>query len=250
MNCHEVETALDGYLDGEFDPIRNQEIERHLQGCARCSTAWRSHQALQKALGAGYLYFKSPVTLRRRIRSSLRHAQRAETLGAFWSWRWAGIAASLTVVAILTWRVAPLVQERTGDDVLVQEVTSSHVRSLMVGHLLDAPSSDRHVVKPWFTGKIDFSPPVVDLTDHGFSLIGGRLDYLNKRTVAAIVYKRREHVINLFIWPASTDSPAKVRSVAYEGYHHVHWAHSGMTYWAISDLNNKELQEFVRLLQN
>jgi len=120
----------------------------------------------------------------------------------------------------------------------------------MASHLVDVSSSDRHVVKPWFTGKLDFSPSVVDLIDHGFPLIGGRLDYLDNRPVAAVVYKRREHVINLFIRPAAHDSPVAHKPGTPQGYHLFSWTQSGMTYWAISDLNTEELREFVRLVQS
>jgi anti-sigma factor RsiW len=164
-------------------------------------------------------------------------------------WRWAAIAASLAFIAILTWRVAPLLDSPAGDDRLIQEVTANHVRSLMVAHLVDIPSSDRHVVKPWFTGKLDFAPSVPDLTEQGFPLIGGRLDYLDNRGVAAVVYKRREHVINVFIWPAAHTASGESKTATHQGYHHLRWSDSSMVYWAVSDLNGRELEEFVRLLQ-
>jgi anti-sigma factor RsiW len=132
---------------------------------------------------------------------------------------------------------------------MAEEVVSSHVRSLMASHLVDVSSSDRHVVKPWFAGKLDFSPSVVDLIDHGFPLIGGRLDYLDKRPVAAVVYQRREHVINLFIRPAAHDADAVRTPVTTQGYHLLSWTRAGMTYVAVSDLNTNELLEFVRLVQ-
>jgi anti-sigma factor RsiW len=133
---------------------------------------------------------------------------------------------------------------------LIEEVTANHVRSLMVAHLVDIPSSDRHVVKPWFTGKLDFAPSVSDLTEHGFPLIGGRLDYLDRKAVAAVVYKRREHVINLFIWPAPQGEAGESRPVTHQGYHHLRWNDSGMVYWAVSDLNDRELHEFALLFHH
>lgn len=249
MNCHDIQTAIDGYLDGELDPIKNQEIEQHLPGCMRCSTAWQSHQALQKALEAGPLYFKSPVALRRRIQSSVRHAQRADAPGPVRSWRWAGIAASLAIMAILTWRLVPVLQGPATNDLVAQEVISNHIRSMMVNHLVDVASSDRHTVKPWFNGKLDFSPTIPDLTEQGFPLVGGRLDYMENRVVAAIVYRRREHIVNLFVWPSQDGSFQKPIPHQQQGYHLFRWAQSGMTYWVVSDLNSRELQEFVQLFQ-
>jgi anti-sigma factor RsiW len=120
----------------------------------------------------------------------------------------------------------------------------------MANHLADIPSSDQHTVKPWFNGKLDFSPPVEDLAKHGFPLVGGRLDYLNNRPVAALVYRRDKHLINLFIWPSSGTSDSVVKSETRQGYRVFHWARSGMTYWAVSDLEQSQLQEFVKLLQN
>lgn len=240
---------MDSYLDGELGPLHNREIEGHLQGCALCSNAYHAQQTLQAAIRSSALYVKSPVALQERIRSSLRQGRNhGFTLRAM-PWRWAGIAASLVAVAVLTWHLGLPLPGPAADDRLIREVTADHVRSLMVTHLVDVSSSDRHVVKPWFTGKLDFAPSIIDLTEQGFALIGGRLDYLDDRAVAAVVYKRRDHVINLFIWPITHASSEDGRPVTYQGYHHLHWNHSGMSFWAVSDLNARELQEFVRLLQ-
>jgi anti-sigma factor RsiW len=250
VNCQEVKTVIDGYVDGELGPIHNREIEQHLQGCAVCSKVYDGHQALQAAIRNSALHFKSPVALQPRIQSSLRQGREAGPTLAAMPWRWISVAASLAVVAILTWRFVPFFEGPAADNLLIQEVTADHVRSLMASHLVDIASSDRHAVKPWFTGKLDFAPSVVDLTDHGFPLIGGRLDYLDNRAVAAVIYKRREHMINVFIWPAAHTSSGESKPVTHQGYQHLHWRQAGMTYWVVSDLNSRELQDFVRLLQN
>ena len=140
---------------------------------------------------------------------------------------------------------------------LRQEVVSGHVRSLLAaGHLTDVPSSDRHTVKPWFAGRLDFAPPTPDLADAGFPLAGGRLDYLGGRAVAALVYRRRDHVINVFVWPdAAAGTPAAPRrtdagTAARDGGHAVlHWAQSGLAFWTVSDLNAAELADFARLFR-
>jgi len=146
--------------------------------------------------------------------------------------------------------LVPFLRGPSTDDLLAREVVSSHVRSLMASHLADVPSSDQHTVKPWFAGKVNFSPPVEDLAKQGFPLIGGRLDYVDNRPVAALIYQRQKHFINLFIWPAGSDSDVGTKTVSRQGYNLFHWTRSGMTYWAASDLNNAELQEFVQLVQN
>ncbi len=166
---------------------------------------------------------------------------------AWWrSWAVPCLAAVALVTGTMLW-LTPRVSRRSQDDLLAQAVLASHVRSLMAAHLTDVPSSDQHTVKPWFDGKLDFSPPVQDLSKEGFPLVGGRLDYLEDRPVAALVYQRRKHFINLFIWPALKD--AKQQTVMRQGYNLFHWTQSGMTYWAVSDVNSAELQEFVRLVQ-
>jgi anti-sigma factor RsiW len=143
-----------------------------------------------------------------------------------------------------------VVSRPSAERLLAQQIRDGHVRSLMAGHLSDVVSSNRHRVKPWFAGKLSFAPWVGDLSDKDFPLTGGRLDYLNNRPMAAIVYKRREHVINLFIWPSEHPRPESTRLFRENGYQILHWAEAGMTYWAISDLNADELQEFAKLVES
>ena len=251
MSCQETQGLIHGYVDGELDLVRSLEIERHIEGCEVCSRAYRTQQDLKRMLQSAPLRFIAPQDLRSRIQSSLRKAAEAAPArrGFHWlpAWRWAGGVAALALMAVIGWNLARVSRAPSGDELVAQEVLASHVRSLMANHLADVPSSDQHTVKPWFNGKLDFSPPVVDLAGDGFPLVGGRLDYLESRPVAALVYQRRKHFINLFIWPSTHDSGQ--RTVMRQGYNLIHWTHSGMTYWAASDLNNSELQEFVRLIQ-
>ena len=250
MNCKVAQNLIDGYVDGELDLVRNLEIERHIQGCALCAQGYENHQMLRNAIKTGSLYFKAPDNLQRRIRLSLRKdAEPRAILRALPKW-WFNIAAPMAAAAVIVLALVPFLRSPSVDDLLAREVISSHVRSLMASHLADVPSSDQHTVKPWFAGKLNFSPPVEDLAKQGFSLIGGRLDYVDNRPVAALIYQRQKHFINLFIWPSESDSDVGTKTVSRQGYNLSHWTKSGMTYWAASDLNNVELQQFVQLVQN
>jgi anti-sigma factor RsiW len=163
---------------------------------------------------------------------------------------WLTLAASLALMMAAGWGLGRILRGPTDDVSLTRELVASHVRSQMLpSHRFDVASSDPHTVKPWFEGKLDFAPPAKDLTDEGFPLVGGRLDYLHDRPVAAIVYQRRKHTINLFVWPSSPADDARPVSASRQGFHMLRWTSSGMTFWAVSDLNEEELQEFVRLIQ-
>ena len=257
MSCKDTQELLDGYLDGELDIVRGMEIEGHLRRCPACSQVYENHQALRSAIRARAPYFKAPAGLHQRVRSTVRQASKAEpasrvvTWRAPWrpAWNLLGLAAAL-VIAVLTWSISARLWSPSADELLAQEVLSSHVRSLMANHLTDVPSSDQHTVKPWFNGKLDFSPPVKDLTNEGFPLVGGRLDYVANRPVAALVYQRQKHFINLFIWPASQGPGIAEKTVTRQGYNLLHWTQSGMTYWVVSDLNRGELQQFVQLVRS
>jgi len=183
----------------------------------------------------------------------LRREARSEVGPRSFGWRWlpAGVAlAFVLLMAVVLWEVVPGLRP-SADEVLAQEIVSNHVRSLQLdSHRTDVISADQHTVKPWFDGKLDFAPPVKDFSSQGFPLIGGRLDYLNNRAVAALIYQRQKHYINLYIWPAEQNKSISEVSVKRQGYNLLHWANSGMNYWAISDLNTVELHEFSRLVQD
>lgn len=234
MNCHDVEGLLGAYADGELDVVRSLDTEAHLRECPDCATALDRLEAVRSAV-ARAPYYSAPPDLRRKL------ARRVEPR---WEWRgqWAAMAAAacLALAAVGVWRFAPAPG-------VEREVVAAHVRSLQAEHLMDVPSSDRHTVKPWFAGKLDFAPEVPDLSAQGFTLVGGRLDYLGGRAVAAIVYRRRQHVINVFTWPSARrdESP---RSDTIQGYHVVYWVRNGMAWWAVSDLAPNELAELPRLL--
>jgi len=257
MTCDDLEPLVDSYADGELDLARTLEIEQHATGCAACSHTLASRRALRTALRGATpaLYYPAPDHLHRTLVRSLRRERRAVAPPragiAFGMRRWTGPAAlaSVAFAALLLVLVVPRLP--LGEDPLAHEVVSSHVRSLMAGHLTDVLTSDKHTVKPWFNGRLDFSPTVVDLVKDGYPLVGGRLDDLAERPVAALVYRRGRHLINLFLWPASeqaADTPPESGGT-YRGYHVLHWSQSGMTCWAVSDVNEADLTDFARLFR-
>jgi anti-sigma factor RsiW len=250
MDCKSAQTLIDGYLDHELEPVRSLEVEDHLRGCAVCFQSYKDHQVLSEGLRAGSVYFKAPADLEKRIQRSVRQAAKADSAPRWLSWSWVKLAAPMVAAALVVLTLLPFLRGPSTEETLTQEVVSSHIRSLMANHLADVTSSDQHTVKPWFNGKLDFSPPVEDLATHGFPLVGGRLDYLNNRPVAALVYQRAKHLINVFVWPSNESSDSGIKTETRQGYHVYHWTRSGMTYWVVSDLEESQLQEFVQLLQN
>jgi anti-sigma factor RsiW len=246
MNCQLARPLIGPYADGELDAATIFELEKHIQDCGACSLEWRNLQSLKKALKQDALYFTAPTELRRRIKAELPSPRRVAPRRSLWNWNWlttatSGAFAVCLVLLFLVTQTRPSPEQQ-----LAQEVVSGHVRSLMVSHVTDVASTDQHTVKPWFSGKLDFSPPVRDLAAEGFPLTGGRLDYLAGRSVAALVFQRHKHVINLFVWPAreADSKPAPIKPI--QGYHLIHWSAGGMTFWAVSDLNEKELMEFTQ----
>jgi len=251
LSCEEIRELIEAYADGELDLVRSLSVERHIEVCQDCLRARRNLQALQSRLHDESLYFRAPAALRMNIRSALRAESDTESRRRGTSWRWLAVAASVALVAITTLTLVPRPKGPSAEELVAPEVIANHVRSLMEpNHRVDVPSSDQHTVKPWFNGKLDFSPPVENPLDEGFPLVGGRLDYLGGRSVAALVYQRRQHYINLFIFPSKDAQDLAEKSVKRQGYNLIHWDKSGMEYWAISDLNEAELRQFAEIIQN
>jgi anti-sigma factor RsiW len=249
MTHSELELQLDAYLDGELASRDAREFEAHLKECRNCARLHDARVALGAAIRAEVPALRAPDVLRTRLRTALRSAagspvasRRTPVRG----WRPLALAASLALVAVGSWRVA---SNRAAGEALSEQVLTSHVRSLMPGHLTDVVSSDQHTVKPWFNGKLDFSPAVYDFAGRGYPLIGGRLDYLGGRPVAALVYGRRQHLINVFIWPATQGSGRNPGETMRQGYHLLHWTTPEYTYWVVSDLGMTELRDFAQLVR-
>jgi anti-sigma factor RsiW len=249
VTCEEARPLVHAYVDSELDLVRSLEVETHLSDCLACAREETSLRTLHKAFGNGALYHEVPAQLERRVRAALRDARRAESGRSFalrrYSWVGAAAAAML-FVAIFVKGVLP--PELSVGELTAREVVDDHLRSLTENHLTDVLSSNQHTVKPWFDGRLNFTPPVEDLSSEGFPLIGGRLDYLDSHPIAAVVYRRRQHIINLFISPAEHAADMLPASQVQEGYNIVHWTKSGMTYWAVSSLNAAELGQFAELV--
>jgi len=248
LSCQQTRDLIHGYLDGELDLMKSLEIESHLKDCQVCAQTYKEMRGLQSAVGNSAVRFDPPANLESRLHSALKRESEPDSRTAMMRWRWLVAGVSLIAVVAAIWLVVAMLTRESSGEVLAQEIVSSHVRSLMADHLTDVPSSDRHTVKPWFDGKLDFSPPVKDLSQQGFNLNGGRLDYIGNRPVAALVYQRGRHSINVFVWPSSETAMNDRMSVS-QGYNLIRWTNSGMTYWVVSDLNLAELQQFVQLLK-
>ena len=245
MSCEQTQTVLHGYFDGELDAERAAEFERHLETCSECLAALEAQEKLRSAMQRAQLREQAPVSLQRNVRASLPAARRAGFgLSGMWL-RWAVTAAAILLVASLSWRVWP--GFRGTDNFEAAAVIDAHLRSLQAGHLVDVASTDQHTVKPWFDGKIDFAPPVRDFTNDGFPLQGGRLDVLHGRAVAALVYGRNKHVINVFVWP-TVERDEVPRAGSHLGYQWLHWRLGGMEFYAVSDTTPSALVELQRLI--
>jgi anti-sigma factor RsiW len=253
MNCQECHDFIDAYIDNELDVATTISVKQHLRGCSQCQQLLESRKVVGAWLSDPEVRFEIPDALRAKIQSALPAAtfgakQRSSRRSATpWITIPLALAAAFAVVLGLVFLYQGTSLDRSHANALANEVVSSHVRSLLAAHLLDVPSSDQHTVKPWFDGKLKFSPPVQDFTDHGFRLIGGRLDYLNGREVAALIYQRNKHIINLFIWPAEPGREAAGQSFVKDGYNVLHWNRDGFEFWAVSDVNAVDLREFASL---
>ncbi len=238
---------IHGYLDGELDLVKATEVEEHLRICRVCSASYAGSRQVRSALRSDSLYYPAPAHLNRRILASVRKEAAAKTRPLVISWRWAAVFLSLALAGVAMWLIVRTLVHSPTEDLLTAEIVSAHVRSLMADHLTDVASSDQHTVKPWFAGKLDFSPQVKDLSSSGFPLVGGRLDYILGRPAATLIYQRRKHFINLFIWPERETPDTPPVTISQKGYSLIHWTHARMSYWAISDLARAELEQFVSL---
>lgn len=253
MDCTESRSRLHAYLDQELDLPSVVAIDQHLASCAACKAIFTQQSALQSGIRKHAVYHSAPAGLADRIRSQIGAAAREASAKAPRSaWRWAELrrllqlGAAFAATAVVSWIAAIEYTRPRGDELIVEQVVSGHARSVVTSHLADVASSDQHTVKPWLSSKLDFSPPATDLTGAGFPLVGGRVDYIGNRPVAALVYRHREHLINVFVWPErSAGRTAPTQSASRQGYNVLHWTDAGLAFWAISDLNAAEMKTFA-----
>ena len=241
MTCEEADILLHALMDGELDAGHAREVEEHIAGCPACAAQLAAYREMSQAIAAVDMKYTAPPALRRRIEASLPQPQvRAPSRRAVLR----GFAFGSAVSAIAATGLVAIVLRDDDRQRIESEVVSAHLRSLQAGHLTDVISTDQHTVKPWFNGKLDVSPPVIDLTTQGFTLIGGRLDYVDARAIGAVVYRRRAHVINLFVAQTSNTEHHAAKIETIQGFNIRRWSDRGLNFWAVSDLGADELAEF------
>jgi len=254
MNCGESEILLNALIDGELDAGHARDVEQHVAACSACAEMLTEFREVHDAVSGAGLKMTAPAHLRSRIEKALPlpparvivprkffQPSRRTFFGGFA----VGTALSAALAASLVLTVVGTDQQQT----IANEVVSAHIRSLQAGHLMDVETSDQHTVKPWFNGKLDFSPPVNDFVKDGFPLVGGRLDYIEGRPVAALVYQHGKHVINVFMWPTTGTATSAERIETEHGYNVEQLTVAGMNCWVVSDLNQMELDKFANLIR-
>ena len=244
MTHEEARKLLHAYVDGELDAAKCLELEAHLAGNPTARAACERLRAMSTAIRDRADYHVAPPALATRLRAAVPAAPE-KTPRLAWR-RWLKPAAAFALVAFLTWVVAVQTLRPGEDEGIAREVLASHVRATLANRLFDVASSDQHAVKPWLSARLPFSPPVADLSSHGFELRGGRLDYVGGRAVAALVYQRRQHLIDVFVWPV--EAQKSEQTLTRDGFNIERFARGGMSFWLVSDLNRNELGDFARLV--
>jgi anti-sigma factor RsiW len=257
MNCADTEIMLHALIDGELDAGHARDVEAHVASCPACAEELKTFRAMRATMVDANLREAAPAHLRSRIEASLAlpparvAVPRQSWLAALrtsWhdSWQnfFGGFAVGTALSAAVAASLVIAVIHNDQNQQIAGDIVSAHLRSLQAGHLTDVETSDQHTVKPWFNGKLDVAPPVIDLTGQGFTLIGGRLDYINGQPVASIVYRRRKHVINLFVAQPLSAAIRGVNDETVQGFNIRHWREAGLDLWAVSDIDAGELDEF------
>jgi len=240
MTCEEAEILLHALIDGELDAGHAREVEAHVASCPRCAAALAAYREMSRAVASADLRYAAPAALRARIEAALPQTRQPNRRAVL-----RGFAMGSAVSALAATGLVAIVLRQDDQQRILSEVVSAHLRSLQAGHLTDVISTDQHTVKPWFNGKLDVAPPVIDLTAQGFTLVGGRLDYIDARAIGAVVYRRRQHVLNLFVAQTASPEHRPPRTETMQGFNCRRWSNRGLNFWAVSDLGADELAEFV-----
>jgi len=245
MNCEKNHELIGPYVDGELDLSASLDVEQHLEHCTACQQAHRKLRSLRSAISTSAPYYKAPAAFMEQIRSQLNLTPQPSVRRPLFLRYFAAAAALLLIASITT---VLIWQNHQGTDALSRELVAAHVRSTLADHLLDVVSSDQHTVKPWFSGKLDFAPLVLDFADDGFKLEGGRLDYIAGRPVAALVYRHNRHAINCFVWPASHPESG-IASTSSQGYTLSHFDHKNLTWHIVSDASAETIEQLANLIR-
>ena len=248
MPCEQTETQLHGYLDGELDPVSAANFEKHLETCPDCKQTLAAEEALHQSIQKANLYERAPESLRK---SLLGNPQQLPAVRPFpasraFAWQWLAAAAVFLLAALVGWQQLQKPRGASEAQLMAASLVDAHLRSLQPGHLTDVESTDQHTVKPWFDGRIDFAPPVHDFAANGFPLLGGRLDVAGGRTVAALVYGRRKHIINVFVEKSPSENYWNGAGES-QGYHWLAWQKDGFSFCAVSDVASPDLAQLEQL---
>lgn len=248
MTCREAGPLLHARLDNELDMAGAASIDLHLSACRACAAQYAALERLHEEITAADLAYAPGIALERKLATQFLGAKKSPS--HFWSWNWlnASVMAAAAIGVVVLLLSVPRLRIGGDTEAISAEILDNHLRALQAVHQVDVPSSDQHTVKPWFQGKTDFSPPVPDLSGHDFILVGGRLEVIHQQPAAAIVYRRRQHVIDLYVSPsAGADSETELRELG--GYHLLHWMQDNMSYWAVSDVDPNDLRTFGDLIR-
>jgi mycothiol system anti-sigma-R factor len=247
--CEQTHERLHGYLDGELDALGAASFEQHLAGCPDCKRTLAAEEALRLSIQQAALYEGAPQSLRNALLGKPQQQVAAVpfSLARLFAWQWVGVAAILLLVAVIGWQQWQRVRGLSEPQMMAASFVDAHLRSLQPGHLTDVESTDQHTVKPWFDGRVDFAPPVRDFANDGFPLLGGRLDVVGGRTVAALVYARRKHIVNVFVEKSSAQGEWN-GSGQTQGYHWLAWQKDGFSFCAVSDVATPDLEQLRQFM--
>ncbi len=249
MRCDFADSLLQGYFDGELSAPSAAEFERHLQHCVHCPVEIVGLDLLRERLQLAQLYEVAPASLRKKIHAGLRPVAPTTAMSQPLLWHWLAAVAALLLLAIAGWRVSPVLHTDDYQSELAEEIVDAHVHSLQPGHLTSISSNDEQAVKEWFKGRLTFALPALDFANDGFALQGGRLDVVEDRSVAVLVYARTGHLINVFIWP-TRERDTSPRLGSRQGYQWIDWRKGKIEFCAVSDAPTPDLQQLHRLFTN